>query len=61
MVAPEAYQNGPETPYRQATLEDCSNVAAHVHWETRTEAVRPVLIVLPAVLKNSESMGLPEM
>ena len=51
IVAPEAYQKGPETPYCQATLEDCKRVAAQVHWETMTEAVRPVLTIRPAVLK----------
>jgi hypothetical protein len=25
------YQNGPETPYCQATFDDCKRVAAHVH------------------------------
>jgi hypothetical protein len=30
MVAPAAYQNGPDTPYLYATLELCSSVAAHV-------------------------------
>ena len=54
MVAPEAYQKGPETPYWYATLEDWRRVAAQVHWETMTEAVRPVLTLRPAVLKNSE-------
>jgi hypothetical protein len=41
-VAPEAYQNGPETPYFQETLEDWRRVAAQVHLETMTAAVRPV-------------------
>ena len=41
MVAPDAYQNGPEMPYFQLTLEDWSSVAAQVHCETMTAAVRP--------------------
>ena len=59
MVAPEAYQKGPETPYWNATFEDCRSVAAQVHWETITAAVRPVFTVRPAVLKNSEEMFVP--
>jgi hypothetical protein len=59
IVAPAAYQNGPDMPYLNATLEDCNNVAAQVHWETMTEAVRPCLTVRPAVLKNSDVIGLP--
>ena len=35
-------------------MEDWRRVAAQVHWETMTEAVRPVLTLRPAVLKNSE-------
>merc|ERR1719158_783206 len=54
IVAPLAYQKGPETPYVHATFEDCSSVAAQVHWETMTDAVSPVFTVRPAVLKNSE-------
>jgi hypothetical protein len=46
------YQKGPETPYCQATFEDCRRVAAHVHWETITEAVSPVFTIRPAVLKE---------
>lgn len=30
-VAPDAYQNGPDTPYCHATFELCNIVAAHVH------------------------------
>ena len=41
MVAPDAYQKGPEMPYFQLTLEDWSSVAAQVHCETMTAAVRP--------------------
>ena len=52
--APEAYQKGPVMPYCHATLDDWRRVAAHVHWETMTEAVRPVLMSRPAVLKCSE-------
>ena len=59
MVAPDAYQKGPETPYWKATLDDWRSVAAHVHWETMTAAVRPVFTVRPAVLKNSEEMFVP--
>lgn len=33
MVAPLAYQNGPLTPYSQATFELCNIVAAHVHYQ----------------------------
>lgn len=47
-------QKGPETPYRYATPEDCSSVAAHVHDETTADATRPDLTVLPAVLNISE-------
>ncbi len=54
IVAPEAYQKGPLTPYCQATFELCKSVAAQVHCETMTEAVRPILTSRPAVLKNSE-------
>lgn len=32
IVAPLAYQNGPLTPYSQATFELCNIVAAHVHY-----------------------------
>ena len=59
MVAPDAYQNGPETPYLYATFEDCNKVAAHVHCETITAAVKPVFTVRPAVLKNSDEMFVP--
>jgi hypothetical protein len=45
------YQNGPETPYCQATFDDCSRVAAHVQWLTITDAVNPVLIIRPADLR----------
>jgi hypothetical protein len=41
-------------------LEDCRRVAAHVHWDTMTAAVRPVFTVRPAVLKNSEEMLVPQ-
>ena len=51
---PEFDSTQPETPYCQATLEDCKSVAAHVHCETMTEAVRPILTSRPAVLKNSD-------
>merc|ERR1719181_133821 len=54
MEAPEAYQKGPVMPYCQATLEDWRRVAAHVHCDTITDAVRPVLISRPAVLNCSE-------
>jgi len=47
----------PEEPRNtkfHATFEDCSKVAAHVHWETITEAASPVFTDLPAVLKYSD-------
>merc|ERR1719337_347908 len=56
MVAPEAYQKGPETPSCQALLDDWRRVAAHVHCETITEPVRPILTLRPAVLKCSEPL-----
>mmetsp|Transcript_32219 Transcript_32219/g.104695 ORF Transcript_32219/g.104695 Transcript_32219/m.104695 type:complete len:218 (+) Transcript_32219:2081-2734(+) len=59
IVAPDAYQNGPDTPKFHATLDDWRSVAAQVHWETMTDAVRPVLTERPAVLKNSDET-LPE-
>jgi len=59
MVAPEAYQNGPLTPYYQATLEDYNKVAAQVHCDTITDAVKPLLIILPAVLNYSEVKTVP--
>jgi hypothetical protein len=59
MVAPLAYQKGPDTPYCHATFEDCKRVAAQVHCETMTEAVSPVLTDLPAVLKNSDVCTVP--
>jgi hypothetical protein len=40
-------------------LDDWRRVAAHVHCETITEAVRPVLTLRPAVLKCSELMVTP--
>ena len=42
MVAPAAYQKGPEMPNWNATLEDCSRVAAHVHFDTISHAHKPV-------------------
>merc|ERR1719389_105850 len=59
IVAPDAYQKGPETPYVHATFEDWSRVAAQVHWDTITDAVSPVFTVRPAVLKNSEVCSVP--
>lgn len=53
-VAPEAYQKGPETPYRYATLEDWRRVAAQVQDETTAEATRPDFTVRPAVLNISD-------
>ena len=53
-VAPLAYQNGPETPYRYAIPDDCRRVAAQVHEDTTAEATRPDFTVLPAVLNISE-------
>ena len=46
-VAPAAYQKGPVMPYCHATFEDWRRVAAHVHCETITEPVRPVLTLRP--------------
>jgi hypothetical protein len=54
IVAPEAYQKGPLTPTRHPMLEDINSVAAHVHWETITAAVRPGPTLRPAVLNCSE-------
>lgn len=59
IVAPLAYQKGPDTPNFHATLLLCSSVAAHVHWLTMTEAVRPVLTLRPAVLNSSEVISVP--
>ncbi len=41
MVAPAAYQNGPDTPYLYATLELCSSVAAHVLHRQHARAQTP--------------------
>ena len=54
MVAPEAYQKGPDTPKAKATFEDWRSVAAHVHFDTTSAAVRPAEIERPAVLYTSE-------
>merc|ERR1719169_306131 len=59
MVAPEAYQKGPLIPKRHPMLEDISSVAAHVHWETITAAVRPGPTLRPAVLNCSEDCSVP--
>lgn len=48
--APRSHQKGPDTPYWKATLDDCRRVAAQVHCDTITDAVRPVLMLRPAVL-----------
>merc|ERR1719453_952775 len=56
MVAPDAYQKGPETPTRHPMFDDIRSVAAHVHWETITAAVSPTRTLRPAVLKFSEVM-----
>ena len=56
MVAPAAYQKGPEMPKFHATFDDWRRVAAHVHCETITEPVRPILTLRPAVLKCSEPL-----
>lgn len=53
-VAPEAYQNGPETPYLYAIAELWSSVAAQVQLDTTAEATNPDFTVLPAVLNISE-------
>jgi hypothetical protein len=52
--APAAYQSGPDTPYRKATLVDCRRVAAQVHEETTALATRPDLTVRPAVENISD-------
>jgi len=52
-VPPAPYQKGPATPYSQATLLLCKRVAAQVHCEQTTAAIKPVLTVRPAVLKCS--------
>ena len=54
--APAAYQKGPEMPKFHATFDDWRRVAAHVHCETITEPVRPILTLRPAVLKCSEPL-----
>jgi hypothetical protein len=56
---PAAYQKGPDTPKDHATFADCSSVAAHVHFATMSQAVRPALILRPAVEKFSESFEPP--
>ena len=59
MLAPAAYQNGPEMPNVHATLDDWSSVAAHVHWDTITLAVSPVFTSRPPVLKCSDVILTP--
>ena len=54
MEAPAAYQKGPEIPNFHATVEDCKIVAAQVHCETITAAIRPERTDLPAELKDSD-------
>ena len=54
-----AHQKGPDTPYFQATFEDCSRVAAQVQWLTMSTAMRPVLMVRPAQLNCSEDVRVP--
>jgi len=54
MVAPDAYQKGPDTPYFQATFDDCRRVAAHVHLDTTSAAVSPAEIVRPIDAPNSQ-------
>ncbi len=54
-----AHQKGPDTPYCQATLEDCSRVAAQVQWLTMSTAIRPVLMVRPAQLNCSDDVRVP--
>lgn len=49
----KTYQKGPLTPYCQATLEDWRSVAAQVHCDTITDAIKPVFTERPAVLKCS--------
>ena len=57
--APAAYQNGPLTPYWYATVDDCSNVAAHVHADTTDVTIRPVFTVRPAVENHSNVFFVP--
>ena len=40
-------------------MDDCKSVAAHVHWDTMTDAVKPVFTLRPAVLKYSDEMFVP--
>ena len=49
MDAPAAYQNEPAIPNSNVTVEDCNSVAAQVQADTMDEAMRPVLMVRPAV------------
>ena len=42
-----AYQKGPLIPI--PTEEDSRGVAPHVHTDTTDDAIRPVMMVLPAV------------
>merc|ERR1719324_1284400 len=58
-VAPDAYQKGPEMPTLQPMFEDMSKVAAHVHCDTITAAVRPTPTSRPAVLNCSEDIERP--
>lgn len=50
----------PEIPSDHATLDDCSRVAAHVHCETMTEPVRPILMLRPPVLYDSDVLCRPD-
>merc|ERR1740117_800017 len=58
-VAPAAYQKGPDTPTRHAMFDDINNVAAHVHCDTMTAAVKPAPMLRPAVLNCSDDILVP--
>jgi len=47
-------RKGKLPPKFHATLDDCSRVAAQVHLETTSAAVRPAEMERPAVEKTSE-------
>ncbi len=47
------HQKGPEIPNLNATLDDCSSVAAQVHWDTMWQAIQPELMERPADPKCS--------
>ena len=59
IAAPEAYQKGPDTPTRQPMLEDINSDAAHTHFETISEAAKPMPTLRPAEENCSEVMAIP--